>query len=181
MEKKVEISPLSASEINEFIEHERPILRGKYKVGLVYRFKPKASIESERFGNKQLVLNLNGISLSGADLRGVILTGASMIKANLSGAELSHSDLIHVDFTGADLRNANFSKADLSNATFDSVSLEGTNFEGSNLFGAKFIKITGLTKEELAELQHRATAYVDLEREPLPDYYDFNNDEKPEE
>jgi len=171
---KIESTKLSSSEIEDFIEKERKILRGKHKVDLPLNFKKKSSIYAQRYGNTKKVLNLNGISLSGYDLRGVIFTMSSMIKSNLNKADLQNSDFVYVDFRGADLRNANFEKADLSNAMFEGAKLKGANFKGANLFGAEFIKIGDLSAQELKNLKRRTNSYVNLERESLPDYYNAN-------
>jgi uncharacterized protein YjbI with pentapeptide repeats len=167
-------SEIKSSDIKKYIKKERRFLRGKYKVDLPSKFKKKSHVLAKRYGNTIKVLNLNSLSLSDMDLRGLIFTTASMIKTDLKEADLSHSDLVYVDFTGADLRGANLYKADLSNAVFDSTSLKGANFEGANLFGAKFYKISDVSKETLAKLRKRTKSYVNLDREPLPDYYKFD-------
>ncbi|MDA0781460.1 MAG: pentapeptide repeat-containing protein [Rickettsiales bacterium] len=171
---KVVSSDISVSDIKEHIKSERTVLRGKYKVDIPLKFKKESSIYATRYGNTKEVLNLNGLSLSGMDLRGTSFTMASMIKTDLSDADLSNADLVYVDLTGANLSNANLSKADFSNAVFDSTKLKGANFDGTNLFGAKFIKIGDLTQDEINNLKKRTNSYVDLEREPLPDYYKFD-------
>ena len=170
-EKDSSSSEISSSDIKKYIKSERKVLRGKYKVQLPQKFTSVSSVYANRYGNTKQVLNLNSLSLSGQDLRGTVFTMASMIKTDLSGADLSNSDLVYVDLTSANLTNANFTKADLSNAVFEATRLRGANFKGANLFGAKFIKISDLTKEELNALKKRTNSYVNLDKEPLPDYY----------
>jgi uncharacterized protein YjbI with pentapeptide repeats len=171
----VEKSKISSSDIEEFIKSERKVLLGKNKIDIAIKFKEEFGTFAKRYGNTKKILNLNEASLSGMDLRGTILTMSSMIKANLSGADLKNSDLVYVDFSGADLTNADLSKADLSNAVFEASKLKGANFKGANLFGAKFIKISDLTPEELEDLKSRTNSYVELEREPLTDFYSDEN------
>lgn len=162
---------LSASEILEFIESERDFLRGKFKVDLVEHFTNLSPAIEKRFGNKKRVLNLKGISLSGANLSNSIFTMANLNGANLSGSNLKGADLVHVDFKGANLSNADFKGADLSNAIFESTNINGANFDGANLFGATFKKMAVTDKNFYKNLQAKTRSYVNLPREPLPEYY----------
>lgn len=174
---RVESSALSAGEVLSYIEDERKLLRGNFKVDLAKEFGTKSWAEAKRYNNLKYVLNLKGLSFSGEDISRVMFTMSNMNDVSLKGANASDSDFVYVDFEGADLREANFSRADLSNALFVGVDLEGAIFDGANLFRATFDKVKGIDDAELAKLKKRALSYVNLEREPLPDYYNFDEEE----
>ncbi len=167
-------STIKSSDLIEYINQERDFLRGDYKVDLVSKFIRQSYAESKRYGNLKTVLNLKGLSLSGADLHNTTLTMANMVDVNLKNANLSGSDCVHVDFAGAELQGVNFSKADLSNANFVNTNLEDANFDGANLFKANFDKVTGLDKKTLAELKKRTVSYIDLKNAPIEEYYGNN-------
>jgi uncharacterized protein YjbI with pentapeptide repeats len=71
--------------------------------------------------------NLRGAQLEGANLRGANLRGADLQGANLRGADLELTNLQWANLGGADLRGANLIGADL----------QGANLEGANLLGAR--------------------------------------------
>ncbi len=176
-EKKDETpnSKLSVGDIEDYIDQERPLLRGKFKVSLSRKFLAQSPAKKQRYGNTVTILNLKGLSFSGMDLKNVEFNLANMSDTNLKGADLTGSDLISVDFTGANLHKANFTNADLSNAHFEDADLEDTNFTGANLFNATFNKIKGLDDKQLEELKNKTSSYQNLDRQALPDYY---NEEK---
>ena len=65
--------------------------------------------------------NLSGADLSGADLIGAYLSGADLRGANLRGANLSGADLSSADLSGAYLSGAKLDGADLSLANLSGV------------------------------------------------------------
>lgn len=169
---------LDPKEIFTYIKSDRKFLRGKHKVNIIGEFKKKSNALGKRYGNSKRVLNLRGMSLSGADLRGTTLTMADMSKTSLGKAQLQNSSLVHVDFEGADLSEADLSNADLSNAQFINTNLSGTIFKGANLFKAKFEKVSGLSGAEIKALIKMTNSYINLDKEPLPDYYAIQLDEE---
>ena len=164
-------STLSKSKIMNYIEHEKSVLRGKFKADIVKKFKEQSNVTDHRFGNNKQILNLKGISFSGEDLSGVIFTLANMGSASFVGTDFSNADLVHVDFTGSDLRGANFTGSDLSNAIFDNANINDAIFIQTNLFNAKLEKVAIEDKEKHNNLLKRTRSYyINLDREELPEY-----------
>ncbi len=64
---------------------------------------------------------LTGANMKSADLSYVSFAFADLREADLSGANLSHADLSRADLTGADLSNTNLEKADLDGAILKNV------------------------------------------------------------
>jgi uncharacterized protein YjbI with pentapeptide repeats len=96
----------------------------------------------------ELLLEVPGDSLVGANLSGADLRRADMREANLSGADLRRADMREADLSwanlgaadlrwadlsGADLRRANLSLADLSWANLRSADLRWADLSGANL------------------------------------------------
>jgi len=93
----------------------------------------------DKHGN--VIYEVSGANLSGADLSRANLSGADLSRANLSGADLSGADLSETNLSGADLSRANLSGADLSGADLSKTNLSranlfGADLSGANLFGA---------------------------------------------
>ena len=91
--------------------------------------------------NPNVVPNLRGAPLGGADLRVANLSGADLRVADLSGAclsaaKLSGADLREANLSGADLSVAHLSAANLSEANLRETSLHGAKLSGADLSGA---------------------------------------------
>ena len=113
--------------------------------------------------------DLQGVSLSqanlwSADLQGANLSRAHLCNAYLSGADLSganlrEANLSEADLRWADLRGANLSEADLRFATdlrfanLSGTNLSGTNLSGTNLSGVDFSDVD-LSDVDLSEAKN---------------------------
>jgi hypothetical protein len=84
-----------------------------------------------RTKGRELIPELSGVNLSGADLKGADLSGANLYRANLVGTDLSK-----VNLSGADLNGANLSGADLSGANLSEAMLMGAQLVEANLTDA---------------------------------------------
>jgi uncharacterized protein YjbI with pentapeptide repeats len=73
-----------------------------------------------RQDHPQIIPDLSGAELTGADLQRANLTGA-----NLRDASLLRANLKEASFDGADLRGANLAEASLSGTSFDDAITEG--------------------------------------------------------
>jgi len=86
------------------------------------------------YGNT--LFEIEGDTLSGADMSVANLSGADLSGADLYGANLYGADLRGADLYGADLRSANLRSADLCGADLRSADLCGADLYGANLYGA---------------------------------------------
>lgn len=77
--------------------------------------------------------DLQGATLTRADLRHARLTGANLRNANLAGALLNAADLTDCDLRGANLDGAQFARASLARANLSGASMKGTNLAWANL------------------------------------------------
>jgi hypothetical protein len=105
--------------------------------------------------------DLQGATLTRADLRHARLIGADLRNASLAGAMLNGADLTDCDLRGANLDGAQFARAQLARANMAGSSMKGANFAWANMthaiVGAKNLaeaNVFGATREGLAgELQ----------------------------
>ena len=81
-------------------------------------------------------VNLQGAELSGANLRDVYFWCANLAGANLAGADLSGAILSGANLSGANLSGANLQDADLECTNLRSANLADANLAGANLAGA---------------------------------------------
>jgi uncharacterized protein YjbI with pentapeptide repeats len=105
--------------------------------------------------------NLTGADLAQVDyLQGADLTEADFFNASmpkeLDGASLTRAQLDGADLTDVLLRSADLNHADLSNANIKRADLREADLTGANLTGADFSEAdledaTGVTVEELEE------------------------------
>jgi uncharacterized protein YjbI with pentapeptide repeats len=77
--------------------------------------------------------DLQGCTLTKADLRGANLRGANMRNANLSGALLNGADLTDADLRGANLEGAQLARAKLGHANLSGASLKNANLAWTDL------------------------------------------------
>ena len=77
--------------------------------------------------------DLQGATLSRADLRAASLRGADLRNANLAGALLNGADLTDADLRGANLDGTQFARAQLARANLSGTSMKGTNLAWANL------------------------------------------------
>jgi uncharacterized protein YjbI with pentapeptide repeats/energy-coupling factor transporter ATP-binding protein EcfA2 len=127
--------------------------------------------------NRNFILNLKCVDLSGDDLVGSNLKGADFRKANLSGtilkevnlsganlretdlskADLSHANLTEADLSSSDLIEARISNANLRKAILIGSDLSRVNLSGSDLSGVKlkeaYIKEANLIGADLTKAQ----------------------------
>lgn len=99
-------------------------------------------------------VDLNRMTLSGADLKGADLREATFFLADLSGADLRGADLRGAKFGGADLADTDLREADLSGALMDGAYLERTVMDGGDV------------EEEMVDLDDAAG---DTQQPALPD------------
>jgi hypothetical protein len=89
--------------------------------------------------NPNIMVNLRGANLSGANLMEAYLIGVGLSGANLSGANLSRANLIGAHLTRANLSGANLSRAILRGAYLDRADLRGAKLSGANLMEANLM------------------------------------------
>jgi hypothetical protein len=99
-----------------------------------------------RTKGRELIPELSGVNLSGADLNGANLSGANLYRANLAGTDLSKvnlggaflilANLAGAHLSGANLHGANLNGADLRGADVSGANLNGANLSGADLSGA---------------------------------------------
>lgn len=166
-----EDATIESSDIIDYVNEIRPHIDERNYVDVSRKFIKQSSVKRMRFGNKKHVLNLNGLSFSGADMSQTKLTLAEMHKTNLKNADFSNSELINVDFDGSDLTGANFSNSDLSSSSFKNVTLTGANFEGANLFQADFEDSFSFIKGDVKKLKSRSVIYVEKESPDIEGEY----------
>lgn len=82
--------------------------------------------------------DLQGATLTRADLRSARLIGANLRNANLAGALLNGADLTDCDLRGANLDGAQFARTTLVHANLTGASMKNTNFAWANLTHASF-------------------------------------------
>jgi hypothetical protein len=90
--------------------------------------------------------HLFGANLAGADLReaildGANLTGAVLLKAKLFGARLPGANLTSAHLVRADLRTANLTDANFIGAYLGEADLAGANLRGADLRGASLVNM----------------------------------------
>jgi uncharacterized protein YjbI with pentapeptide repeats len=93
-------------------------------------------------------IQLEGASLSGANLEGARLVVAHLEGANLSGANLERAPLVGAHLEGAELACAHLEGANLRGANLAGAYLTGSNLEGAKLFKAN-LKGADLSKANL--------------------------------
>ena len=86
-------------------------------------------------------LDLNNVSIAGANLNGANLSQASLFQANLSGAHLFQANLsgaflVQANLSGAFLSGANLIGANLSGANLTVTDLSQADLSGASLSGA---------------------------------------------
>jgi len=86
--------------------------------------------------NPNVVPDLRGALLGGADLRVANLSGADLRVADLSGASLTAAKLSGADLREAKLSGADLGVADLSGANLGEANLRETSLHGAKLSGA---------------------------------------------
>jgi len=101
-----------------------------------------------------LLFEVDGANLHGADLREAYLGGANLREANLTGAYLTRAYL-----RGANLRGANLTEADLTGAYLYEADLRGADLYGANLTGAN------LHGADLCEADLCGTTVIDAGQE----------------
>jgi Pentapeptide repeats (8 copies) len=79
--------------------------------------------------------HLMGANLSRADLRGASLSGAALTAANLMGADLSGADLMGANLWHVNLSGSNLKAANLSGAYLTGAALLDTDLTGADLTG----------------------------------------------
>ena len=119
-------------------------------------FKP----ENSHHVNKERILNLRGINVSGVILEHIDFHFA------LSGSNIEHSFFIGVDFTGIQLdgltcsdtvfEKSNFDRTDLSNGTFVGADFSECSFRRTDISGIRLLGHTryvelNITKEQLMQ------------------------------
>lgn len=82
-------------------------------------------------------VELSGGRLARADLRGATLCSARLVNAQLVKANLAHADLSHAQLREADLRQADLTSATLLDADLSGANLAGARLTGADLHGAK--------------------------------------------
>jgi uncharacterized protein YjbI with pentapeptide repeats len=107
-----------------------------------------------KWGDFQGNVQLQGATLSRANLTGAIVRSADLRGAHLDGARLVHADLseadlFRADLNGADLTSANLFHADLSSATLNRTRLTGADLGNANLSGVDLSTAVGLTGDHL--------------------------------
>ncbi len=98
--------------------------------------------------------------LSGANLSGAELPEANLSMVNLTGADLSEATLSTANLLGAKLRRAELSVADLREADLRCAYLKGASLRKADLSGAKLWS-TDLTAADLSGVCFRGTDLVD--------------------
>jgi len=103
----------------------------------------------------EVMLEVEGDTLQGANLRGANLTGANLYRANLCDAKLYRAGLCdanlgntslyranlrNTNLTGANLTGSSLYRADLRDANLTGTDLSYANLIGADLRGAKNIK-----------------------------------------
>jgi LPS sulfotransferase NodH len=73
--------------------------------------------------HQDVLLDLSGANLAGANLSGANLAGANLSGANLAGANLSEANLAGTYLQGANLQEANLDGADIQEAHFERANL----------------------------------------------------------
>jgi uncharacterized protein YjbI with pentapeptide repeats len=117
-----------------------------------------------RVDNREIIPNLSGAQLLGAELRGVnfygvILGEGNLREADLRGADLSEANLKGADLRGADLSGAKLREADLHEANLGGASINRANLNAAYLRGADLSEANlydaNLTGAELSETHLR--------------------------
>lgn len=118
------------------------------------------------------------IDFSYANLQSAILTHSSHIEADFEETDLTYSNLKNsnftrsyfsfTDLTGADLSGSNltgsyFGTADLKKANLSDTNLSDVYFKNSNLEYTNFLRVKGLTCEQLIEAVNWQSAYRDYQ------------------
>jgi uncharacterized protein YjbI with pentapeptide repeats len=85
------------------------------------------------------IVNLDNMSIVGANPIGANLNGADLIKADLTGANVTSADLTGANRIGATLDHATLTSANLIGAVLTGANLAGAVLTGANLAGAKLV------------------------------------------
>ena len=103
---------------------------------------------------QEMVRNLDGANLEGANFDEAILDGGFFARANLRNASLKkafiseagfeESNLINVDFSESDLSGSHFNDADITGAILAHAKLVQTVFERAKLIKADLSHATGM-------------------------------------
>jgi uncharacterized protein YjbI with pentapeptide repeats len=107
------------------------------------------------------------------DLRGANLNGANLCRAKLNDADLSRADLSGADLNRADLYSGNLTNASLSSADLTDAGLSGANLTNASLCGANLsnasLRRANLTNAYLnrANLGNADLSGADLRRASL--------------
>lgn len=93
-----------------------------------------AAYDGQRFpfNDEEYFPNLDGITLSGADLEGINFYG-SLNRAHLSDCNLTGGNFDHTHFQGAKLKSVVAFDARFASARFENAELTSCSFDGSNL------------------------------------------------
>ena len=91
--------------------------------------------------NRSVIPDLEGLTmsaanLSGADLSHALLSGAILIRAKLTGADLRYADLRRSQLHEADFTDADLFRANLEGAALPGAKLRRSRLAGANLRGA---------------------------------------------
>jgi TIR domain/Pentapeptide repeats (8 copies) len=97
-----------------------------------------------RYQHRDIMLDLAGASLSGANLSNANLSRANLSNANLSRANLRGAALSEANLSRADLSNANLSRANLSNANLTEAGISGVYLSETVFGNTNLTEVRGL-------------------------------------
>ncbi len=131
-----------------------------------------------RCDHENVLPDLSGGILSGADLNGAnlshtILSGADLNGANLLDADLSFAVLSSANLNGAFLNCANLNGADLNGASLSRANLTGADLSCANLrsvvlYGTIFSEVDLRQTKGLLEIQYIGPSIINLHSIQLP-------------
>ncbi|HSR56312.1 MAG TPA: pentapeptide repeat-containing protein, partial [Alphaproteobacteria bacterium] len=106
------------------------------------------------------LMDLCGMSLTGARLARIKLTGADLTRSTLDGANLSDADLFAANLSKCDLTGANMSGADIRGACLRDADLAGACLAGADLRNGNLM--THSPERRQLEMLIRETGAMDL-------------------
>jgi hypothetical protein len=101
------------------------------------------------------------------EVEGDTLAGANLVGANLKGAYLVGADLVGADLKGADLAEANLKGAYLKGAKYDSETQFPTSFDPEER-GMVFVEEDGKSEELVFELRWQSNFRDESSECPTP-------------
>jgi hypothetical protein len=123
---------------------------------------------NQRRGAGDVVPNLSGAVLRGANLSYASLSELDLSRADLCGADLSNAILRETNLSWANLNSADLSGCILNRAILEEASLRGANLCNTYLTGTIF-KAVDLSSATLAEAFCRSTVFVDVDLSKVRD------------